>query len=216
MLAPDKLKDVQPQLNINAAALFRHVPAFYTSNPEVWFATVESQFQLHRITLDVTKYNLVVTKLNEDSLTLVEDIVINPPSQDKYNKIKNRLQRRYGISKEQRFQKPISGLQLGDKRPSFLWAEMESVNKAQLDEASVRTLWIDLLPKQIQVTLATAIALDTEAIAELADRVWEVQDRREHSLMAVNITNGASEIVVNTPLEQKVNELNKQLQQLEI
>jgi len=60
------------------------IPAFWRSNPELWFRQIESQFYTSRITSDSTKYHHVVAAMESEVLQHVSDIIISPPTSDMY------------------------------------------------------------------------------------------------------------------------------------
>ena len=65
----------------NAVSL--KLPAFWTSQPKVWFQQSEAQFALRNITADDTKYYYVVAALDQDSAQRVIDFLENPPEENK-------------------------------------------------------------------------------------------------------------------------------------
>src|ERR1700704_5566698 len=67
------------------------IPPFWKTNPQLWFTQTEAQFATAGIRSDISKYNNLVGKLDIDILNNVSDIVLNPPAQDKYQTLKNRL-----------------------------------------------------------------------------------------------------------------------------
>jgi len=73
----------------NAASL--KLPAFWYDDPEIWFARIDAQFSTHGITQDSTKFDYVISILDNATASEVKDIVINPPTDDKYVAIKKAL-----------------------------------------------------------------------------------------------------------------------------
>lgn len=151
---------------------------FWPQKPELWFVTAEAQFHHYRVTSDISK-------LDSEALSAVENVLTNPPELGKYEKLKETLLAHFAISEERRFKKLISGLHLGDRKLSALLKEMESLSRAQLDAGFLRTLWLQHLPSEIQVTLAAVTGLDNAALADLADRIHDI---RSSNLAAVNQT----------------------------
>ena len=56
----------------NAVAL--KLPAFWTSQPDVWFIQAEAQFTLRNITADDTKYAYLVASLDQTTATRLLDL----------------------------------------------------------------------------------------------------------------------------------------------
>ncbi|KAH7954619.1 hypothetical protein HPB49_020239 [Dermacentor silvarum] len=59
-------------------------PPTRTSSPEVWFAQVEAQFSLARITQDRTRYDNVVAHLDSRYAAELRDVHASPPADDCY------------------------------------------------------------------------------------------------------------------------------------
>ncbi|KAH7973598.1 hypothetical protein HPB49_026611 [Dermacentor silvarum] len=70
------------------------LPPFPVDSPEVWFAQVEAQFSLARITQDQTRYDYVVAHLDARYANEVRDILANPPTANLYERLKTALIRR--------------------------------------------------------------------------------------------------------------------------
>ncbi|XP_008188179.1 uncharacterized protein LOC103310730, partial [Acyrthosiphon pisum] len=96
------------------------VPPFWKGDPMIWFAQVEAQFDLAGINIDTTKYNHKICAVDTEILSQVADIVQNPPANEKYAKLKNRLVELYTDSQESKLRKLLGDMQLGDKKPSML------------------------------------------------------------------------------------------------
>jgi len=65
----------------NAVALKLH--AFWTSQPEVWFAQAEAQFHIRSITADATKYYYVVSALDQPIAGRLLDVLQSPPAEER-------------------------------------------------------------------------------------------------------------------------------------
>ena len=65
----------------NAVAL--KLPTFWCSQPRVWFAQAEAQFEIRKITADETRYYYVLSALDQDTATRLLDLISAPPSTDK-------------------------------------------------------------------------------------------------------------------------------------
>ena len=83
------LKDLAPaapqqqqQQGVQAVSL--KLPEFWTDKPEVWFARVEAQFGTKGINQDDTKFNYLVSSLDNTTEGEVEAILLHPPPADKY------------------------------------------------------------------------------------------------------------------------------------
>ncbi|GBN10942.1 hypothetical protein AVEN_98928-1 [Araneus ventricosus] len=81
--------------NESAAQQIRRVavkfPPFWDKEADLGFINIEAQFILYGITQDSTKYYAVVSALNSEVLSYVSDIVKNPPTNNLYQTLKDRL-----------------------------------------------------------------------------------------------------------------------------
>lgn len=147
-------------------------PLFWEKSPALWFSVVEAQFETSNITRDATKYFQVLQSLDQNTLTKVEDVVLAPPELDKYGTLKKAIIDRLTDSENQKFQKLIRELELGDKKPSQLLREMKSLSGTQFSEEIIKKLWIQRLPHQAQVILAVS-SEPIDRLSLLADKILE-------------------------------------------
>lgn len=181
------------------------LPPFWSKQVLLWFAAIEAQFQLRRVTSDVTKYQAVVARLDQETLIVVEHVILNPPETDKYPTIKEVLVNHYSISQERRLKQLLSGVELGDRRPSELLAEIKRLGGSQLDATFARTIWLDRLPQYAQVALTTSSELDNDKLALLANKIVEIQrDSDNKFLMPIANTSDSS-------MQKQLDDLSKQL-----
>ncbi|XP_053968530.1 uncharacterized protein LOC128869961 [Anastrepha ludens] len=151
------------------------LPPFWSQQAQLWFAAVEAQFQLRRITSDATKYYTVIARLDQDALIVVENLITNPPTNDKYSTLKNALLNHFALSQSRRFKMLLSGVELGDRRPSELLAEINRLGGDKLDPAFVRVIWLERLPPQVQMALVGRDQEDNVQLSQLANQIMEVQ-----------------------------------------
>lgn len=190
------------------------LPPFWSRRPELWFHSVEAQFQLKKITVDSTKYYAILTKLDQDTLSIIESVISNPPATGKYKKVKEILLHHFSVPQDRRFRMLTSGLELGDKRPSQLLAEMHRCGGTRLDGDYIRTLWLDRLPRHVQAVLTTASSLSdlaNEELATLADKIVEIHRPTGDQLMPVSRSFASSQPSI---LERRVEDLSQQLEEI--
>ncbi|KAG8184532.1 hypothetical protein JTE90_012621 [Oedothorax gibbosus] len=122
-------------------------PPFWRKNSEIWFQQIESQFELANITAELTKFHRVVPALQPEELSIVGvDLIITPAPVTPYTAIRNRLCAQYADTEDERLRELISGLQLGDKKPSRLLLDMKS--KAGTDQRDPAEVTASPAPSQ--------------------------------------------------------------------
>ena len=55
---------------------------FWPDRPALWFAQAEAQFELAAVTRQRTKFNFVVSQLNQQHAAEMEDIITAPPEHE--------------------------------------------------------------------------------------------------------------------------------------
>jgi hypothetical protein len=106
----------------------------------VWFAKAEAQFTLAGISSEQTKFCYVISQLNHQYASEVEDI-ISPPERDPYTKLKTDLVRRLSPSKEQRICQ-FPALEMGDRMPSQFLRHVRSL----APDDFLHSIWYSRLP----------------------------------------------------------------------
>ncbi|GFQ79521.1 uncharacterized protein LOC108253948 [Trichonephila clavata] len=81
------------------------VPPFWKLDPRIWFMQIEAQFRNSEITADQSKYDIVISTNEAEIISYISDIVINLPTNDKYDTIKNRQMSVFADSETKRTQK---------------------------------------------------------------------------------------------------------------
>ena len=84
------------QASISTIAI--KLPQIWENNVASWFVIVESQFINSRITNDNTKYHHIIASLNECIVSKFIHIITNPPSEGKYDNLKQNLIRLLELS----------------------------------------------------------------------------------------------------------------------
>ena len=177
------LKDLgaPAQQGINAVSL--KLPDFWTDKPEVWFARVEAQFGTKNINQDQTKFDYVVSSLDNTTAGEVQAILTDPPAADKYNALKAALLAAFGKTQAQKDSELLSIAGLGDMKPTALLRRLQSLNS---DPATLfRAHFLALLPSEVRSVLAGREIPDIADLAKAADRVMEAKGFDTHQVAAV-------------------------------
>lgn len=203
-------------VNNNVSAVSIKVPPFWKANPALWFCQLEAQFENSHITVDRTMYNSAVMSIDSSVLSQVSDIVLNPPNENKYLTLKNRLLERYTDSDTVRLKKLLTEMSLGDKKPSHLLREMRenagsNVAGRGLGEDALKSLWLQRLSTQCQAILSTSNeSLDN--IATMADKIYEISGPEICSISDPNANNRPNS---ENSLAEKIDFLCQQVSQID-
>lgn len=163
--------------NPNLANIFKvsvKYSPFNREDPEIWFTQLEAQFQLAGVTVDGTKYGHLIAALDNETIQCVRDKVLHPPNANKYESLKGAITSRICDSEKIKLNKLLSGVQLGDKKPSQLLREMQALSTGQINDAVLQNLWLQRLPTQVQQILTCMENMNLENLSVTADKIIEV------------------------------------------
>ena len=128
------------------SAISLKLPPFWPADPDLWFAQVEAQFSTRGITVERTKFDYIVSALSPDTAMEVRDLVLTPPTDDPYTKLKQELIKRTAGSNQQKLHRLLNEVELGDQKPSQLLRRMCQLwTSGDADEALLRELFIQRL-----------------------------------------------------------------------
>ena len=156
---------------VNAISL--KLPEFWPDDPEVWFARVESQFATRGITQDGTKFDYIVSALDNPTASEIKAVILHPPTEDKYNMIKKALLEAFSRSQAQKDAELLSLSGLGDKKPTAFLRKIRSLNNDA--ETLRRAVFLSQLPSDVRSVLAGQNITDLDELAQTADRIMEVR-----------------------------------------
>ncbi|XP_015438096.1 PREDICTED: uncharacterized protein LOC107193207, partial [Dufourea novaeangliae] len=116
---------------------------------------LDAQFVLRGITQEDTKFHHVVAQLDAKSAQEVEDILLTPPAENKYTRLKDELVARLSTSKQRKIKQLLEHEERGDRTPSQFLRHTRSLAGNDVPEDFIRTLWPSRLPVFMQSVLAT-------------------------------------------------------------
>ncbi|KAM7285301.1 uncharacterized protein ISCGN_032253 [Ixodes scapularis] len=168
--------DEATPLDITVVRTLR-LPQFWTADPQLWFAQVESQFTTSHITSQAQRFHHVVAALPPETAVDIRDIILEPPTTNPYDTLKAELIKRTSASEHQRLQQLLTSEELGDRTPSQLLRRLQQLlgeRAATFDPALLRELFLQRLPNNVRMVLTSASGLALVQLAQLADTVMEV------------------------------------------
>ena len=158
-------------MDINALQLA--VPPFGDLDVETWFAVLELEFINRNIIADESKFAQLVPRLTRDVITLVKDLLLTPDLKERYATAKARIIEEQQPSAAVTLDKLLTKMELGDRKPSALLREMMDLSKTRFDQATLKELWMNRLPANVQDLLAAQPNLTLQQAAIAADSVHE-------------------------------------------
>ena len=107
----------------------------------------------------------------------MEDIVCNPPDQDKYDTLKQEMIKRLSDSDTTRVRKLLETEEIGERVPSQSWRLLKELAGSAISEDFLVQLWKSRLPVGTQQVLA-ATSDEGAKLAAIAGRVHEIPKER--------------------------------------
>lgn len=185
------------------------IPPLWKNNIHIWFVQVEANFEIAKITEDITKYHTVLAAIDSESLSAISDLILNPPTTNKYDSLKERLIKEFSDSQTQQIRKLLSELTLGDKRPSVLLRQMKELANNTVKDEFLQTIWLERLPTYMQTILSVSSASLNE-LAILADKIAEIKTDSN----VFSISNSPSRVADISSLRVEIAELRQQVNDL--
>ncbi|GFQ93684.1 transposon Tf2-6 polyprotein [Trichonephila clavata] len=183
------------------------IPPFWEEKPEIWFFQVEAQFSIANINQEETKFNYLVAQLDPKFIENIWDI-IQSDEKNKYSCAKSRLLSTFKESEEKSIKKLLTGISLGDMKPSQLLRKRKSLAGDNITEKVLRTLWLDKLPDSIKNILVVS-SENLENLCVMADKIFEINSSPE--IYSADADSSAMKNIL-----EKVSLLEKQISELYI
>lgn len=199
---PDRMPSTPVQIRI---------PPFWPEKPAIWFAQVEGQFAIMRITDDATKFYHILATLDRQYAAEVEDILTGPAD---YKRLKSELIKRLSVSRENKVKQLLMHEQLGSRKPSQFLRHLQHLAGPEIPEDFLKTIWTSRLPVGMQPIVASQPTLNLDALAELADRVNDIAMPSQQVAAASLPSSSSSPSSPMDVLTRQVAELTKQVSAL--
>ncbi|XP_018325882.2 uncharacterized protein LOC108737508 [Agrilus planipennis] len=172
--------------NNHASAVVK-LPDFWPKRIALWFTQVEVVFSLNWITKNDTKYIHIVSQLSPQYLDEIEDILMHPPAENKYETIKAVLIKRLSDSDTAKARQLLEREEIGDRTPGQFWRHMKKLANNKLQDDLLIELWKSRLPIRTQEVIAALDQTDGEKLAEIADRIHDVSPTHNRVVAAISL-----------------------------
>ncbi|KAL4719659.1 hypothetical protein ACJJTC_015208 [Scirpophaga incertulas] len=178
--------------------------------PQIFFYQVETCFRINKISAESSKFDYLTSQLEPEYLENIWDIIQSTDS-NKYSLAKERLLNLFTESEEKQIQTLLTGLELGDNKPSQLLRQMRQLAGKNITDKILRSLWLDKLPKFIKNTLI----ISEETLDKLSIMADKMKDFYANEVFSNEVQPSTSESTVDKiNLLQKISLLEKQIEAL--
>ncbi|XP_062538354.1 uncharacterized protein LOC134206641 [Armigeres subalbatus] len=175
----------------------------------MWFAQAEAQFALANVVRDHTKVYHIIAKIDQSVICHVTDLVTNPPANNKYDTLKQRLISRFQVSAQGRLERLLSACDLGDMRPTRLLAKMQEIATGlNVTDDLMKMLFLQRMPPSVKAVLSISDGTIGK-LAEMADKM--IEHPSSHIAVVSNVAS-ASDTVAD--LQNQVAALTAEIRNL--
>ncbi|XP_040066215.1 uncharacterized protein LOC115321369, partial [Ixodes scapularis] len=105
------------------------------------------------------------------------DLILSPPDDQPFDKLRSELIKRSSASEQRRLQQLITSEELGDRTPSQLLRRLQQLVGDRLptfDTSLLRELFLQWLPSNVRMVLVSTPSMSLDDLAQLTDRIMEV------------------------------------------
>ena len=160
------------------------LPPFWQPDPELWFVRIESAFRRCHITSSVVKFDYTLEKLPDSALSSIKNLVrsVNAHTPDPYNLLKEKILTSFQPTKWSLINRLLDHPELGDRRPSALLDDMLALLPPKEQPGDLFLgMFLRRLPADMRDQLGSQEFASPEAMAALADRIWDSRGPSEHT-----------------------------------
>ena len=134
------------------------IPTFWPHAPKMWFIQAECVFHSKNLVSSFDKYCHLVSALPHESLRLIMDLAENPPADNPYEAVKDRLLQSHQLTEYQRVEKIMAMPALGARKPSQMMATMlELCPPGQEASPFFHCCFMQRLPRGLRVAPSEAV-----------------------------------------------------------
>lgn len=170
--AGDEVKSAEVKFDLAGISIQSKILPFWRDHPRLWFAQYETLINPLKIG-DEQKFRYVLGVLQTSEIQQISDILLNPPERGKYDALKERLLSVYQESETKQFQKLISGLELGDQKPTQLLRRMRELGGSMVPDDAMKVMWMNQLPTYVRTVLSINNEATLSTLAAMADQMMD-------------------------------------------
>ena len=143
------------------------LPLCWTQDIKLWLLQCEAQFHTRNIQCESTKLDYIIEALPSEVITQLRPFILNPPIDQPYSKLKDKLQRLRTFSNKQCYHQIMQEEPLGDEKTSQFLQRMRClVGGDQVKSAFFKEMFLEKMPSVVQTVLAALS--DTNTLTQMA------------------------------------------------
>lgn len=185
-------------------------PEFDADDIDTWFMCLEAAFSVNQVKVDKLKFNAVIVALGPRAKFVYSTIskCNDSTTNDRYETLKAAVIAHFQPSEAQRLTSLLSGITLGDQKPSTLLTEMRRLGGQGCTDSVLTNLWLRALSTTVRSIIAAMPTATLDEQAKVADKIMEAP-RNEISAVQSPGTPHSH----HSDLEQRIEALSQRLEQ---
>lgn len=190
------------------------LPVFTPEDPEVWFKQVEYCLADAGVTVSLDKFKQVVKTLDGKYAREVRDLVLRPPPDAPFEKLKEELLLRLGQSQAQKTRQLLENESIGDRTPSQFLRHLKTLAGNAATDDILKALWMNGLNPLIRGNIAAYGAQDDITLEQLARMADCVVDQMKSLIPAPQVAAAESESRLCQAMERLALRLDEQSREI--
>lgn len=185
------------------------LPTFFSSDPKLWFVQADLVFECNNIRSERQRAGHIISALDYEIIQTISDLLsANPPVENLYTQIKERVTTNFSVSPEKELRSILRGEILSDGKPSLILSKIRHLSRGRCSEEIIKAVFLDHLPENCRAILSMSEVDDVTRLAHVADKV----------MANMSSTSGSSVSAVSTESEvlKKIDALSKRIDEMSI
>lgn len=184
-------------------------PDFDPDDVDTWFICLEAAFSVNQVKQDRQKFYAVIVALGPRAKFFHSAIAQcnESANNDRYETIKAAAIAHFRPSETQRLTSLLSGMTLGDQKPSILLCEMKRLGGEGCTDTVLSNLWLRALPSTVRSIIASMPTATLDEQAKVADKIMEAPRNEISSIKSPEQTSISN-------LEQRIEALTRRFDEV--